>query len=472
MSMNDFSIQNNKKSLNKGTVNQLISNFLDDFKQIFSKGDIQQIAWDTGFIKRSSSKITGFDFLVSMLVSSLDPSHSPLEKISEILTHVSHKIKVTAQSLMERINKKAAVSFLETVQGKILKEKLFKLPEIPSALINCFSKVLLQDSSSIILHEKLQKHFKGSGGRASSSSAKFDVIYDYKAKDYELITLTDQGEADQKLALKIEDALTENTLVIRDLGYLRIDSLIQIIAKKAFFLSRLKSNILVFLNKTDEDPSDLASYLGNQFKNFDVVDLQVFITVDKLAVRLIAYKAPKEVANQRRREAKATAKKQGRNLQERTLKLMDYTIFITNVPEEIWKPELIGTVYRIRWQIELIFKCWKSRINIQYLKGINPERIRCLIYARLILIILINQLYKLTEFIGTELLGRIVSMPKVFEWMKDPDRLIRIVKGRLEGWERRYFIATIFRSMCMQTRKRKTTFESICESEIYYSKAS
>ena len=467
MTITYSSIQINPKlSLTKKAIKQTIDQTFDKIKKIFCKTTIEELAWETGFIKRSSSQIKGFDFLTSLLISSIDTSHASLERISDILAHVSRRTAVTSQAIMKRINSENTVTFLKAVYSKIMKERLLMLDEIPSPLLRPFSKVFLQDSSIVTLHEKLQANFKGSGGRASKASAKFDVIYDYKAKEYEEIKLTDQRDADQKLGLRIENVLTENSLVIRDLGYLRVDGLIQIIAKKAFFLSRLRSDILVYLNRDDENPVDLGAYLAKQCKH-SMLDQEVFITAEKLQVRLVAYKAPEEVVNKRRRDARATAKKQGRILKESTLKFFAFTVFITNVPAEIWKVEVIGTIYRVRWQIELIFKCWKSRAQIHYLKGINPERIMCLIYVRLIYILLVHQIYRLSEFVEFHSSGGMVSMPKVFEWMRDAGRLVMIIKGSMPVWEIDLFMKSISRNMCMNTRNRKTTFERLCELEFF-----
>jgi hypothetical protein len=291
--------------------------------------------------------------------------------MTEIVTRVSRKVRVSAQALMKRINRKASVDFLKSVYSKVLKEKLSTLQEVPAELLAPFSKVLIQDSSTMVLHERLQGYFKGLGGRSSKASAKLDVIYDWKAKNYEQITLTDQGEADQKLGLNIETVLTEDSLVIRDLGYLRVDCLEKIVEKNAFFLSRLKSGMKVYLKQDDEVSVEIGDYVSKKYKDCHQLDLQVYITAKKFPVRLVIYKAPEAVANERRRLTKATAKKQGRQLQEKTLKFMDYTMFVTNVPPEIWKADVIGTIYRIRWQIELLFKCWKSKAEIDHLEGIT-----------------------------------------------------------------------------------------------------
>jgi len=121
--------------------------------------------------------------------------------------------------------------------------------------------------------------------------------------------------------------------------------LIRIIAKKAFFLSRLRSSIEVYLNEEDIQPTDIADYISKNHKHINQIDLQVYITAKKLSTRLVIYKVPESIANERRRKAKATAKKEGRQLREKTLRFMDYNLFITNVPIEIWKLEVIGTIY-------------------------------------------------------------------------------------------------------------------------------
>lgn len=467
MIMTNFSDRSKKKSpiISKTTANQAVDQTFHDLRRAFSKREIDQLAWDSGLNKRSSAKVRGFDFLLSLLVASLDPAHASLERISDIFTRVNGSMKVSPQALMKKINSEASVQFLKSIFSHLFKKRLVHISEKSISALDRFTKVWIQDSSVIQLNKKLHPYFKGSGGRASSSFAKLDAIYEYKAKDVTRIKLTDQGEADQRLSLDIEEFLVEDGLVLRDLGYLRVDALERIMAKKAFFLSRLKLDFKVYLSKEDGQEVDLVKHLEEHYSGCAVMDLQVFITKKKVPVRLIVSKAPEEVANKRRREARQTAKKQGRMLKDKTLRLMSLTIFITNVPLEVWKPEDVFTVYGLRWQIELIFKCWKSKLQISYLKGIKAERIISLIYARLALILLVNEIYKLTEFIGSNLLMKEVSMIKVYEWIRDAERLIDIIKGPMSSCERRFFIQTVSKSMCMQTRNRKTTLKRICEIE-------
>jgi hypothetical protein len=48
----------------------------------------------------------------------------------------------------------------------------------------------------------------------------------------------------------------------------------------------------------------------------------------------------------------------------------------------------VGSFYRLRWQIELMFKIWKSLCHIDKVKQVKKERLECYIYAKLIDIVL------------------------------------------------------------------------------------
>lgn len=340
----------------------------------------------------------------------------------------------------------------------VLKSRLIHCAkDVPPSLFSRFTKVLIQDSTVIELHERLQEHFQGSGGRSSKSCLKIDVIYDLISKNYEKFTLTDQGETDSSLAVQIDDVVTEGTLVIRDLGYLRVEALRRLVEKKAFYLSRLKSSFRVFMSQDSPIVVDLADCFNDEENE---IDIPVYITEDRLQVRLIAYRAAPEVVEKRKRLANATAKKQGRSLTKKSLKFLEFTVFITTVSPEDWPAEVIGTIYAIRWQIELLFKSWKSGMSIHYLKGTNENRIISLVYARLILVMIINEIYKLASGL-TSRMKKTVSLAKVTGWMRDPERLLRFLKGTLTLWEKKSFLDTVLRTMCQQRRHRITTLEAI-----------
>lgn len=454
----------NSSKLPQKAVEERCSIHLKKIKEAFSKRELNLLAWETKFVKRASSKLCGRDFLVTLLVASLDTAHTSLEKMSCILTKVNRNVSITAQSIMARINTPEAVQFCMKAHESILGQRLSPITKrIPSHLLQWLNGVYIQDSTVIELHESLQENFKGSGGRSSPSAAKIDAIYEVLEQRYVKFTITDQRKADSVLAPAIDDILAENSLIIRDLGYLQIDQLETIHKKSAYFLSRLKSGFKIFFDPNQQVPVDVADLFTSED---NLIDVPIYITESKFPVRLIAYKAPQHVVDTRRRLAQATAKKQGRTLGKKALKMMEFTVFITNVPPVKWPPEVVGTIYAIRWQIELIFKTWKSGMGFHYLKGTNPCRIISLIHVRLLLYIIINKIYNLARSL-TETTGYVVSMYKVFTWMRDSNMLIQILKGSLKRWIKRSFLKIVLKCMCQQKRKRKTTLQAIQEGMSY-----
>jgi hypothetical protein len=66
------------------------------------------------------------------------------------------------------------------------------------------------------------------------------------------------------------------------------------------------------------------------------------------------------------------------------LALCDWTILVTNVPGELLTPEEAVVLYRARWQIELLFKRWKSRDRVALLRGSTVARQMVGVWARLL----------------------------------------------------------------------------------------
>ncbi|APM38848.1 transposase [Clostridium kluyveri] len=48
----------------------------------------------------------------------------------------------------------------------------------------------------------------------------------------------------------------------------------------------------------------------------------------------------------------------------------------------------IHEIYSLRWQVELIFKIWKSIFHISNVKPVKIERFKCQLYGKLILLVL------------------------------------------------------------------------------------
>lgn len=429
--------------------------------EIFNSNELWRMAREVKFIQRSSSILRAIDFVELFTTASIDSEATSLNTLCSDLRELNLEASLTPQSLMERINKPESAEFLKVVFETALKKGLTNIVEnIPPELFQSFNNVWIEDCTECVLNEHLVEHFKGSSGVTSKSSVKLDVIYELMQKNIFSVELVDRRSPDQKIAQNHIDLIQKNDLWIRDLGFFDATVFLTMMSVGAFFLSRLPACVYVYLNDKDEKPVDIAAYINKKFPLDSVIDIDVFVTTSKLRVRLIAYRAPKELADKRRREANKSAQKKGQQKTEASLGRLDFSFFITNVPKEIWKPEVVGTIYTVRWQIELIFKSWKSQLQINYLKGVNPNRIKCLLYGKLILIVSINIIYKLCCCYAQKL-GREISLCKLINWLKRDSRLVLIIFGRLNMKLFGSLIREVPLTLCKDKRKRMTTQKAI-----------
>ena len=90
------------------------------------------------------------------------------------------------------------------------------------------------------------------------------------------------------------------------------------------------------------------------------IELQVLVGKEKkLPLRLVAVEVPHQVAQKRRRKA-AKSRNKRVSYSKKYMALLGWSIFVTNVEQEVLDAEQIMEVYGMRWRIENLFKCWKS----------------------------------------------------------------------------------------------------------------
>ena len=112
----------------------------------------------------------------------------------------------------------------------------------------------------------------------------------------------------------------------------------------------------------------------------------------KVPVRVLYYRLPPDVVQERRRKARKEAKERGKTCSQHTLDWLDWVFFITNAPESLLHLDQVATVYRLRWQIEILFKVWKQEMDWGSMGKWRLARILCQFYARCLALLLFHRL--------------------------------------------------------------------------------
>jgi hypothetical protein len=100
-------------------------------------------------------------------------------------------------------------------------------------------------------------------------------------------------------------------------------------------------------------------------------------------------------------------------------------VFISNASEDLLSPKEAYGLYKIRWQVELIFKAWKSILNLGQIRKMVAERVRCYLYGKFIWVLLCRDLYASFEPLVWDVSKKLLSFYKCCD-------IVRVAAGELK----------------------------------------
>ena len=178
------------------------------------------------------------------------------------------------------------------------------------------------------------------------------MLFDISTYLVNFIDLFKGNETDTTIGKRCLNNLKKKTLVILDLGFFCMEILKKLKSRESYFIMRLKSTSNVYLNKEDTTPINLVDYIKSNIKANGFLDQIVYITRQKVEVRLVANVAKEEVINKRVQSHK---KEESETPSDELIKWFSISAYITNIPEEMCSAEEIVRLYEMRWQVELVF---------------------------------------------------------------------------------------------------------------------
>jgi hypothetical protein len=435
---------------------------LTDF---FASDAIEAAARRTGFVKRTS-KLTGKLFLALVTFGAWSDATTTLAQLAAKVTQLDEQVEVSPEAIHQRMNQRA-LAFLQDM----LQQALAKVQAVEhvcnDGLFTDFSKVYLTDSTGFELPDSLHELFPGSGGSAATAGAKIQAAWDYKNSVFGHFALTPLTMPDQRYVDTVVALAQKGVLFLFDLGYFKIKAFACIAAAGAYFLSRLNHQTTLLHTEAGQvQPLALASWLTTVAS--DSTEHAIFLGAkERVACRLVAYRLPECIVNERRRLAKKKAKKKGYTPSKAHLALLAWNLFITNVPQTIWQTPTIRKVYPIRWQIELIFKSWKSYLHLASIKTKKVNPTLCYLYGRMLLIVLNYALcpqLRATLWVKQQRELSVLKLVRHFQALAD-----RWMQAIFQSeFALRHFLqracATAERLVAKASRKRHTTAQILRES--------
>jgi len=359
---------------------------VEKLTEFFASDQIEASARRTKFVQRTS-KLTGKLFLALVTLGRWGSAKTTVAQLAAKAAQLASPVDITPAGLQQRMTERAVTFLREVLQSAFA--TLHSVGTVcEDGLFAAFGRVHIVDSTGFGLPASLATEFPGAGGRGSKAGAKIQLVWDYKSQTFDHFALLAWNVPDNKYVETVVELAQPHSLFLFDLGYCKLAAFAKIAAAYAYFLSRFNHQTTV-REVVDHrtQPLDLARCLRQDSRA--LVEKTVLLgTRDRVEARLIAVRMPEEIVNERRRQARAVAKKRGYTPSQAHLTLLAWNLFITNVPTTVWPPKTVGIVYAIRWQVELVFKTWKSGLHLATLTSTTRNSTLCYLYGRLLLIVL------------------------------------------------------------------------------------
>jgi hypothetical protein len=111
-----------------------------------------------------------------------------------------------------------------------------------------------------------------------------------------------------------------------------------------------------------------------------------------VGVRICALRKTEAAIDKAHRALRRKASKNSSQLKAETLEYAKYVVVVTNFPSEEFSATDIMEWYRLRWQVELVFKRFKQIANLGHLPKHDERSARAWLYGKLVVALLTEKL--------------------------------------------------------------------------------
>ena len=389
--------------------------------QAFLETCAKEVGEASGFVQRQS-KLTSALFVQTLVLSCLDQPEASLNQMVQWSDELG--LELTPQALDKRMTDQAVVFLAELVERAVT--HLQRQVNVPCSVLRQFNGISVVDSTQVALPDSLRARFAGSGGDAACASVKFHLRFDYLAGHVSALEAVAGRSSDQTCQLHRQQ-LAAGSLQLFDLGYFQQTALSDIAAASAYFICRLHPQVGLYESPTAAKSIDMSTWV-NALRG-DQHEFNLWVgSQARVPVRILLQRLPTQVVEARRRKAHATDRRKRKTYSQAYLELLGWAILITNVsPTQLTFAQVMA-LYPIRWQIELVFKLWKSHARLTSVGRWRPQRVLCHLYARLLALILFHWLVAPWRFGDW---GEL-SLTKAFQVLQR--HTLRLAQAIVSGW--------------------------------------
>lgn len=354
-----------------------ISTIIKKLKLILSEKKLNQLGKTTGFTQRKRN-VTAFQLVTAMICALGDKETDYLSDILRVFNHLT-KQTVKYKPFHNQLSKPALAELMKELTERVFSHWINDVLKYNKDIFSKFKQVSIQDGSTVAVKSSLKDIWPCRFKKTCPAAIELHATINLTKGSIDKASITPDTFSERAEIPELEDL--QGHLFLADRGYYSADFVIQLDEAGGFYVLRAKGLKTVLIHRAiREDGKELInvkypqlSILQKRLPKKQMVDMDVEIKGEM--VRLIAIWSLKEKR---------------------------HTYLISNLKRDEFSMRDISLIYRVRWQVELLFKECKSYNNLHGFNTGKDTLQESLVWASLISMTLkrfmtgcIEQLFKI-----------------------------------------------------------------------------
>lgn len=347
--------------------------------------EAEALGKSSGFIQRQRA-LTGTSFAAGLVFGWLSDEAASLSGLQQMVGGAGSV--VSRQGLAQRFTP-AAVGFMQQLLACCLRKRVAGERQTHPSLAS-FEHIYVLDSTKVQLPDALGEVWRGNTG----SGLKISLCWDLHNGEWVDCHLHHGSEHDRHAPV-VSQPVPPKTLYLADLGYFNLSHLKQLQAGGADWIISYKTGTCLFTQAGK--PMNLLATLATLPAHQPCVWAVRLGDQAQISCYLVAQRAtPQQQAGYEKKVREYEHAKQVTATQL-TVDLCAYTVYLTTLDPTSFPPAQVFALANLRWQIERLFCLWKTHLELDDSRSLNPDRILCELYAKLIAALIQQWLFLLGE---------------------------------------------------------------------------
>src|SRR6266705_3455242 len=333
----------------------------DTFPWVFSEPLLNACGKDGKFCRRQRV-ITPFRLGLALIATCASPR---VETIADFHCgfHALFGTTVTSKAFSNQVAKPRCADFARTMTERLLSDMTLKVLGVAKGHACAeLRHIVMQDGSSVAIHDGLREVVPGRFKVVKPAAVALHTTMDLLCDAPTTVVLTPDTTTAQ--AFLPEPASLQASVLLADRGYVDLHYLQRVVQHGGFFIIRAKAGMNPqVVEAWREDGTRLRSLRNKPLKAIHAklskhqrVELVVEWQVEEHPLRL-------------------------RLLISWNRQTKEFCYLLTNLPATRYPLDMIYRAYKWRWQVELLFKEWKSSANLHAFDTENAAIVEGLIWT-------------------------------------------------------------------------------------------